>query len=320
MKDLIKSLDFAKGSVMDSSIMQSGQGISKYDLNPVSPELFSSYEPYEAPKDFKLAAFDGGSLMIYETPTIGFAYYKLAFRQFQVNLEEKTCTTVEINKDLQHGLFLLSNNPSEGFESYKDFENGSLLKTKETEFILGKLDLIDESDLLLIDGSIERETLPILEKHRNTMAVSKRTFHTIGGYSAQSFMAKKAKEHGKDSVPWFAYPIVKKYPERAPSQISFGTFRKNSVVFRLDFPNDFSENNVVDCMRKVGICALDSKYGAYPYPLGAVHSDAVMRRGTKDKLRRFIKKELREGNANAYERLKEDLHHAEWYDKMRGQS
>jgi len=201
----------------------------------------------------------------------------------------------------------------------------------ETDFILKQIQegKVLADDLLLIDGALGPESGRILKKHSNVVAVSKRTGHCINNYSAASFMALKANEHGFADKPWFYYPLVQKYEnEQNPvAELIFGTFKGHSNVFRLDFPYEQLHKSkdgtefIKSRMHKLGICALDSKYKAYPYPLGAVHSDAVMRLNTKDLLKQFIKKHIstakKQGPENVFKMLEKDIQHADWYDQLR---
>jgi hypothetical protein len=109
----------------------------------------------------------------------------------------------------------------------------------------------------------------------------------------------------------------------------FGTFRAKSNVFRIDFPlkklSPMKEKEKVQyidsSMKKLALCSMDPKYKAYPYPLGAVHADAVMRKGDKEQLRQLLKRKLSESKSRdfgtVYDMIEKDIIHAEWYNRLR---
>ena len=331
VETIIKTLEskYTSSGQKAPEYMHSSSGSIKYKLHPFSDKNFKEYSPFGADEHFRVAAFDAGSLLVYETPSWNIAYVKLAFRSFEVNLKNRTCNTIQKDRVLEHDMVMLTENPSSSSMLKQDFESGSILKTMETEFILKQIQngKVLSDDLLLIDGALGKESGRILDKHENVIGVSKRTGHCINNYSAASYMALKANEHGFKDKSWFYYPLVQEYPGNSVSELIFGTFRGNSNVFRLDFPHKqlHSCKNDVDFvkqrMHKLGICALDSKYKAYPYPLGAVHSDAVMRVNTKDLMKRYIKKHLlkakKQGAEDVFKMLEKDIQHADWYDMLR---
>ena len=300
----------------DLSVMHSPGGKAYY-LNSIEKSIFNLYDPWEQKEDFKVAAVDGGSLMIYETPTWSLAYYKLAFRLFNANIEKKTCNTVQERQIIKHDIALFKTR-----EQIKEFENGNFLKRKEEQFILEQIrnGSIDADTLLLVDGTLGPESTKIINEHRHTLGISKKTMFTIGRYSAVALLRKMAKSYSIENQPWFCYPLVKSYPEGEISEIMFGTFKGRSNIFRIDVPKNKDINDLRKDMEKLGLCSLDSKYSGYPYPLGAVHSDAVMRTDDKEKLKRFIKKEISKKDGDAIKMLRQDLADADWYDTMREKS
>jgi hypothetical protein len=338
VETIIKTLEakYKSSSEKAPEYMHSSSGSIKYKLHPFSEKSFKEYSPFGADEHFRVAAFDAGSLLVYETPSWNIAYVKLAFRCFEVNLKNRTCNTIQKDRVLEHDMVMLTESGAAGQSESgaamllkNDFESGSILKTMETNFILKQIQngKVLSDDLLLIDGALGRESGRILDKHENVIGVSKRTGHCINNYSAASYMSLKANEHGFKDKSWFYYPLVQEYPGNSVSELIFGTFRGNSNVFRLDFPHKqlhSSENEVnfvKQRMHKLGICALDSKYKAYPYPLGAVHSDAVMRVNTKDLMKQYIKKHLskakKKGAEDVFKMLEKDIQHADWYDQLR---
>jgi hypothetical protein len=329
VETIIKTLEskYKSASEKKPEFMESSSGSIKYKLHDFSEKNFKEYSPFGADERFRVAAFDAGSQIVYETPGWNIAYVKLAFRSFEVNLKDRTCNTIQKDRILEHDMLMLTERGI-GHQK-KDFESGSILKTMETNFILKQIEdgKVLSDDLLLIDGALAMESSRILEKHENVIGVSKRTGHCINNYSAASYMGWKAGEHGFKDKSWFYYPLVQEYQEKPVSELIFGTFRGNSNVFRIDFPYDKlhgsgdREGFIKQRMHKLGICALDSKYKAYPYPLGAVHSDAVMRVNTKDLMKQYIKKHLstakKQGPEDVFKMLEKDIQHADWYDALR---
>jgi len=333
VESIIKVLEdkYKSASQKEAEYMESASGSIKYKLSPISKNNFKEYSPFGADEHFRVAAFDGGSLIIYETPSWNIAYTKLAFRSFEINLKDRTCNTIQKDRVLEHDMIMLTEQRTTKSQLRQDFENGSILKQMETDFILKQIEegKVLEDDLLLIDGALGQENLRIINKHKNVIGVSKRTGHCINNYSAASYMALQATEHKFNDKHWFYYPLVEKYESEIDpvAELIFGTFRGNSNVFRLDFPYKQLKNEkepqefIKQRMHKLGICALDSKYKAYPYPLGAVHSDAVMRMNTKDLLKQYIKKHIgnakKQGAVEVFEMLEKDIQHADWYDALR---
>ena len=351
VENIIRTLEskYKNASEKEPEYMHSASGSIKYKLHKFSEENFNTYSPFGADKHFRVAAFDGGSLLIYETPSWNIAYIKLGFRSFEVDLKDKTCNTVQKDRVLEHDLLMLTEKASgimsnstdsvgrqasggnTKYQLKKDFDSGSILKQMETDFILKQIEngKVEQDDLLLIDGALGPESMKILNRHKNVVAVSKRTGHCINNCSAASFMALKARKHKVEDNSWFYYPLVQEYErEQEPvSELIFGTFQGNSNVFRIDFPYKQVHNAsdqkkfIKERMNKLSICALDSKYKAYPYPLGAVHSDAVMRKNTQDQIKLFIKKHINElkkkSASEVFEMLEKDIQHADWYDQLR---
>ena|GEM_PF-2996965 len=308
-------------------VMESSSGSVKYGLHELTANRFNTYAPFDLKDDFRVAAVDGGNMLVYETPGWSIGLYKLSFRLFEVNLEGKTCNTVQKFREMEHDLvFLTREQDSE--KALSDIRN-----QKEAEFTLKQIEkgVLEEADLLIVDGTLEMAQEGIINAHPNTVGVSKRSFHVINDYSASSYLALKAAEYGSMDYPWYCYPLVRQYIQSQPrlSEMVFGTFRANSNVFRLDFPlkklNTLDENGKIQhfefVMKKLALCSLDPKYKAYPYPLGAVHSDAVMRKGDKDTLQQMIKRKLSEyrkkGSGMAYDMIEKDILQAEWYNSLR---
>jgi len=331
VQSIIKTLETRYSFSKDkpAEFMRSTNGSQVYKLCPLPKESFITYSPFQSKDDFRTAAIDGGSLMIYETPSWSIAYYKLAFRLFEIRLKGKTCNTVQKLKELQHGFVLLVNKEEDGLVTKNAFENGDFLREQESNLALAQIKngVVEPRDLLLVDGSLEQQSAPVLKAHPNTVGVSKRSFHSINDYSAASYLALKAGDFGLQEKPWFCYPLVQEYPAETVAETIFGTFRKKSTVFRIDFSRAALEKEsdkkkyILDRMAKIGVCALDPKYRSYPYPLGAVHTDAVMRKNDKDRAKRFIRKELTrlkiQSPSDVYRMIEKDVFHADWYDAMR---
>ena len=171
----------------------------------------------------------------------------------------------------------------------------------------------------------------IIKLHKNVIGVSKRSGMTINNYSASSYLMMEATTYGKAEKPWFCYPLVKEYPGEDPlAEIMFAAFTPNSrYAFRVDFPFEIGGLNPNEQkahigreLSKVGMFSFDPKYRGYPYPLGAVHSDSVMRPIDKDRARLFVQQEIEKLDLPeaAYELIKKDIENEYWYDKFRKRS
>jgi len=322
---LIKTLQNRYNSSSSADTIFSASG-KEYKLH--KEKSFNEYSPFDAEKHFKVAAADAGSLLIYETPGWSVGYYKISFRLFEVNLKGKTCNTVQKEKKTVEDFVLILNHEAEGTLQRRPNEDAEAALNrfraeKEREFIDANINKLGEEDLLLIDGSLDNENLTLLSKHKNIVGVSKSSQLSILGFSALSYFTREATERGLDEKSWFTYPLIKTYPTENHPELIFGTFKPKSVAFRIDFPPNSSKDFILKNLQKLAVCSLDSKYKAYPYPLGAVHSDAVMRKNTKRLMRQFIKKELSKSRDEApiiCELIKEDMLHADWYDKLREMS
>lgn len=332
ISNLIKTLEGRYTSPGETArFMLSANGSRRYELHPLKKENFISYSPYDAEKNFMVAAADSGSLLIYETPTWSLGYYKLSFRLFDVSRVGKTCNTVEAVRERREDFVLVLKGEGLDAENVvhrlgnEDAEAAlnRFRAEREVEFVTEQLNGMNPQDLLLVDGSLENENSSILKKHKNTIGLSKRTGLSINGYSATSFFALKVAESSVEGKPWFYHPLVKSSPADLgnTSDIVFGSLRPNSVVFRLDFPSGSTTEHITTRMRQIGLCSLDAKYRSYPYPLGAVHSDSVMRKNTKELTRQFIKRELNkykaDGAEDVYALIEKDILHADWYDNLR---
>ncbi|MFH1424783.1 MAG: hypothetical protein ABIG20_03825 [archaeon] len=328
---LIKTLESKYSTSGDSSFMLSSSGLKRYELHPIEKTNFNTFSPYDAEKKFNTAAADSGSLLIYETPGWSIGYYKMSFRLFEICLKGKTCNTIQTRKAFKEDFVLIVNGEGTNKDNVmykkpgKDAETAlnEFRSQREVEFVLEHCKTLNKEDLLLLDGSLDHENSKIIEKHPNVLGLSKKTGLSIAGHSAPSFFALKATEHNVPEKPWFYHPLVKRSQADSTTnpEIIFGTLKPNSVVFRIDFPNSAKKDSIAQKMKQLGVCSLDAKYRSYPYPLGAVHSDSVMRKNTKELVKRFIKRELNEYKAGSardvFALIEKDILHADWYDNLR---
>jgi len=168
----------------------------------------------------------------------------------------------------------------------------------------------------------------VIKLHKNVVGVSKRSGMVINNYSASSFLMMEAVRYGKSVKPWVCYPLVKSYPGDDPvAEIMFASFTPNSrYAFRVDFPFEIGGLNpneqrekISGELSKIALFSFDPKYKGYPYPLGAVHTDSVMRPIDKDRARIFVQQKIEELGLpkGAYDLIRQDIENEYWYDKFR---
>jgi hypothetical protein len=188
----------------------------------------------------------------------------------------------------------------------------------------------DNDTLVLVDGSLATGSFyekEILRLHKNTIGVSKRSGFTINRASASGYLAMRAKGFQKDTKPWYCYPLVAHYPIDEPlAEIMFASFVANGYAFRVDFPFEVSALNLreqhqylKEQLSKIGLFSNDPKYQGYPYPLGAVHSDSVMRPIDKDRARKVVEEHVLAAKLDSATRelIIKDIENEYWYDKFR---
>jgi len=305
----------------------------EYGLYPLSEENFVNYAPGRLRERFRVLAVDGGSVPLFDTPYWGVGLLKLKARLIEFDPRTKKGKTIESAAGEKYVLFLEDDGRGEDIVNRKFYEKGNYLKREETRFIRERLKQgwLDDEDLLLIDGALSMQSFyekEIVKMHSNVVGVSKRSGMRINRYSASSFLMMKAVEYGKAARPWFCYPLVREYPGSEPlAEIMFASFVPGGrYAFRVDFPFSIGELNpreqrekISRELSKVALFSFDPKYQGYPYPLGAVHTDSVMRPIDKDRARLFIQQKVEEAKlpSEAYELIKKDIENEYWYDKFR---
>jgi len=298
----------------------------EYLLKPITKQSFKEYDV--KPGTFTVVAIDGGSVALFDTPYWGIAFIKVRARKILFEGDKKVGTTIDTKAYDDFVLFLSDQFPEqEKIVTREFFEKGNCLKRIETGFArsLLKEGWVGEKDLLLIDGTLggqfyERD---IISMHPYVLGVSKRSAMMINKYSATGYITLRAQDYGLKK-PWYCYPLVEQYPSREHvSDILFATFVKNAkTAFRIDLPhkmNEWTHEDVDEILVKVATFSLDPKYTDYPYPLGAVHSDAVMRPIDRERAQKFVEKEIM--RADLPEEIKvlirKDIEIDKWYDKFR---
>ncbi len=323
---------YDEGKLLPPTKMKSAESRA-YGLYPLSAGSFVNYNPLKVRERFRVMAVDGGSISLFDTPYWGIGLVKLKARLVEFDPLAKQGKTIKSAAGEKFVLFLEDEAKGEDIVSRKFYEKGNYLKREETRFIREQLKAgwLDDRDLLLIDGALSMQSFyekEIIKIHPNVVGISKRSGMRINRYSASSFLMMRAKEYGKDVRPWFCYPLVKEYPGREPlAEIMFASFApRGSYAFRVDFPFSISELNpaeqkekIASELSKAALFSLDPKYRDYPYPLGAVHTDSVMRPVDKDRARLFIQQKVAEAGLphEAYELIKRDIENEYWYDKFR---
>ncbi len=304
-----------------------------FPLYPLSTESFMGYEPTDLKGKFRVLAVDGGSISLFDTPYWGLGLVKYKARLIEFNSRTKRATTVEQDTKDRFVLYTNDEKTVEGDVVPRKFwEKGNYLKREETRFMRDtiKRGWADDDTLVLVDGSLAMGSFyekEILKLHKNTIGVSKRSGFTINRASASGYLAMRAREFQKDAKPWYCYPLVAHYPMDEPiAEIMFASFAPNGYAFRVDFPFEVSALNMreqhsylKEQLCKIGLFSNDPKYAGYPYPLGAVHSDSVMRPIDKDRARKFVEEhvlaaDLDEGTR---ELIIKDIENEYWYDKFR---
>jgi len=331
MEHLGKVYDSSK--VLPPTEMYSSEN-RKYLLNPIKEDSFRNYNPWEVKRPFNVLAVDGGSLAIFDTPYWGLGFIKLRARYIHFDPKKKEGKTIETRSKDGFVLFLNDSTASgESIVKRKFYEKGNYLKREEMRFVRDVLKegFIKKDDLLLIDGALSMQSFyekELVKLHKNIIGISKRSGMMINKYSAASFLGLKAKEYEKMGKPWYCYPLVKKYPGESIAEILFANFTPNGeYAFRVDFPNEYlgamnvddQYRHIAEQLSKVALFSFDPKYRGYPYPLGAVHTDAVMRPIDGDRAREFVEKQIEEMDMakEAKELIKKDIENEYWYEKFR---
>jgi hypothetical protein len=311
-----------------------------YDLHPLGAESFHNYLPLEAVReDFRVLAVDGGSISLFDTPYWGIGLVKLKARLIEFSLGRKEAKTVRAESRDKFVLFLSDEDDaraakSDDVVSRKFYEKNNYLKREETRFTRDVLrqHWLEPQDLLLVDGALamqkfyERE---LVKAHENIVGVSKRSDMRINKYSATAFLSLQAMAHKRNALPWFVFPFVARYPAEDPvAEIVFASFTPDSrYAFRVDFPveklaklgDKEKRGHIAAQLSKIALFSLDPKYRGYPYPLGAVHTDSVMRPIDKDRARKFVEQKVTELQLpeEAKELIRKDIENEYWYDKFR---
>ena len=298
----------------------------EYALAPLSAETFNAYTPTALEDKFRVLAVDSGSVMLFDTPYWGVGFVKTRGRLVEFSPGDKTGKTVDVSSD--DSFVLYTDDEPLGRDgnviSREEFEAGAYLKRQEHSFISKRLATLDATDLLLVDGTLSfSDDGALLKAHPNTIGVSKRTGLQINRFAASAYLLRKAEKAGRNATPWFCHPLVKKYPDDAEAAVTFASFMaKSPHAFRVDVPFDKCEPDWLrGAFQRAALFAMDPKYSGYPYPLGAVHSDAVMRPADREAAQRFIKEELLKNkgtmSADAFESIKADIVDDQWYDRFR---
>lgn len=307
-----------------------------YGLYPLGAGSFVNYEPTTLKEKFRVLAVDAGSASLFDTPYWGVGLVKLKARLIEFDPGAKRGTTIEDAAAEKFVLFLNDEGSGDDIVNRRFYEKGNYLKREEIRFIreqLKKKWLRDE-DLLLVDGALSMQSFyerELLKMHKNIVGVSKRSGLTINRYSASSYLTLLASTHGKAAKPWYCYPLVKEYPGEDPvAEIMFASFVPNShYAFRVDFPTSIGELNPSEQhahisreLSKIALFSFDPKYRGYPYPLGAVHTDSVMRPIDLDRARGFVQQRVEALGLpkGAYELIRKDIENDIWYDKFRSRA
>ncbi|MBN3037637.1 MAG: hypothetical protein JW834_04280, partial [Candidatus Diapherotrites archaeon] len=99
-----------------------------------------------------------------------------------------------------------------------------------------------------------------------------------------------------------------------------------SNAFRVDFPSELAalpqseqHDGIRSALSRIAMFSLDPKYKDYPYPLGAVHTDAVMRPIDRDLAKQFVQKQIEAAELpdNARDLIARDIEIDNWYEKFR---
>jgi hypothetical protein len=299
----------------------------QYLLHPVEKRNFHTYRRIH--NRFSVVAVDGGYATLFEAPYWGVGYIKLRARKVRFEKNAKEGKTTELNSEDDYVLFLFEK--AEGAVEKASIEKGDYLKQRENEFIrkLLKADKLDSEDLLLIDGSLGFQTFydkEILDLHENTIGISKKSGMMINSFSAASYIALQALKWNVPG-PWFYYPLVKKYPsEEAVAEFFYGTFTRTGYCFRVDFPKKVLEEGdpaktIEDGLSKASMLSIDPKYRGYPYALGVVHSDAVMRPIDRERAQREVESSVMDiKDDEIRELIKRDMENYYWYEKFRNRA
>ena len=305
----------------------------KYLLNELGEDKFRNYRPTDLKNDFRVIAVDGGSITLFDTAYWGLGFIKLRARFIDFNVKRKEGRTVETAGRENFVLFLPEDGGGEGIVKRKFYEKGNYLKREEMRFVREILreKNVDEEDLLLIDGSLGMQSFyekEMIKMHKNIIGVSKRSGLRINKYPVSSYLTMQVREYSKDKEPWYCYPMIREYPGEAVAEMMFCSFTPNArYSFRVDFPSehlnvmnlDEQHKFIEKQLSKIALFSFDPKYRGYPYPLGAVHSDAVMRPIDKDRARKFVEGKLDELgiSGEALGLIKKDIENEYWYDRFR---
>jgi hypothetical protein len=322
---------YGESKVGPANKMTSPAG-KEFPLCPLGAESFVNYDPTELHKNFRVLAVDGGSVSLFDTPYWGLGLIKLKARLIEFDTRRKRAVTVKQEASDSFVLYTNDATATDGdLVSRKFWEKGNYLKREEMRFTRKVLkDGIDAEDLLLVDGALSMQRFyekELLKMHPNTLGISKRSGFIIKRASAAGFLAMKAKDLGKAGAPWYCYPLVAHYPTEDPlAEIMFASFAPHGYAFRVDFPFEVSALNpreqhayLREQLSKIGLFSFDPKYKSYPYPLGAVHSDSVMRPIDQDRARKFIEGKVLAARMDEDTRalIAKDIENEYWYDQFR---
>ncbi|MCD6523010.1 MAG: hypothetical protein J7K68_04630 [Candidatus Diapherotrites archaeon] len=339
LRDIIEFLGkrYVADKVIPPTTMYSSEK-RRYRLFPITEHSFKNYNPLSLDAAFSVVAIDGGSAEVFDTAYWGIGYIKLRARKIVFDPKKKIAKTIETESKDKFVLFLTEDEietKNDDVVKRKFYEKGNYLKREETRFAreLTKKGFVDKDELVLIDGTLSTQGFyeqELVKVHDNILGISKRSGMTINRYAASSYLSKLAMRYKKNSMPWYCYPLVAEYPgkEKPIAEIMFASFVSNSIhCFRIDFPSNVlnkldekdREEHISEQLSKVAMFSLEPKYRNYPYPLGAVHTDAVMRPRDREYAQEYVKKVLLNTNMDkdVADLIKRDIEEDLWYERFR---